>query len=343
MPSRYRQIDHDPGLLASLGGKTVIVTGGAAGIGTATVKLCNSNGANVVMADLEHTRYAAKAVVADLAHPDKALFVPADILDWRQMRGVFEKTVERFGRVDVVVANAGTMESAMVLDLDDTEADGSPKEPREAYKVIDVNLKGTLNSKSSSRVNVQSNSHHVLTRKLRQNTALKLAMHYMNKTATPATPGSIVLIASTSGYFGSTGVSAYIASKHGVVGLLRAAQVEASKRGNIRVNGVAPAFTPTAITAEYSQRWKETGLESNTVEDVAGVVAQTAVDARLKGACVLVAGKYRREMEQTRAAFANDWIGEDLAGVLSSGAKFFEAIGGYPLPKRVNLGPIQHM
>ncbi|OAL38857.1 hypothetical protein AYO20_02063 [Fonsecaea nubica] len=318
MPSRYRQIDHDPGLLASLGGRTVIVTGGAAGIGAATIKLCNGNGANVVIADLEHTRYAAKAVAAALPHPEKALFVPADILDWQQMRAVFEKTVERFGRVDVVVANAGTMESAMVLDLDDTEADGSPKEPREAYKVIDVNLKGTLNT-------------------------LKLAMHYMNKTATAANPGSIILIASTSGYFGSTGVAAYIASKHGVVGLLRAAQVEAKKRGNIRVNGVAPAFTPTAITAEYSQRWKETGLESNTVQDVAGVIAQTAVDARLKGACVLVAGKYRREMEQTRAAFAKDWIGEDLAGVLSSGAKFFEAIGGYPLPKRVELGPIQHM
>lgn len=113
-------------------------------------------------------------------------------------------------------------------------------------------------------------------------------MHHMNKTATSARPGSIVLIASPSGYFGSTGVSAYVASKHGVVGLLRASQVEARKRGNIRVNGVAPGLTPTAMTAGYSQRWKDTGMEANTVENVAGVIAQTAVDARLNGACVLV-------------------------------------------------------
>ena len=113
-------------------------------------------------------------------------------------------------------------------------------------------------------------------------------MHYMNKTATPSNPGSIVLIASTSGYFGGTGVSAYIASKHGVVGLLRSSQVEAKKRGNMRVNGVAPFFTPTAITAEYSQRWQETGLEANTPDNVAGAIAQTAVDESLEGACVLV-------------------------------------------------------
>lgn len=149
MPATYRQIDDEPDLLADLGQKTVIVTGGAAGIGAATVRLCNSRHANVVIADLEHTRSAAQAAIADLPYPENALFAAVDILDWQQMRDTFEKAVKRFGRIDIVVANAGRMESAMVLDLDDTEADGAPKEPREAYNVIDINLKGTLNSKSS--------------------------------------------------------------------------------------------------------------------------------------------------------------------------------------------------
>lgn len=112
-------------------------------------------------------------------------------------------------------------------------------------------------------------------------------MHYMSKTSTAENPGSMVLIASTSGYFGGTGVAAYVASKHGVVGLLRSAQIEAKKR-NIRVNAVAPFFTPTAITAEYSQRWRDKGLEANTPENVAAVIAHTAVDPTLRGKCLLV-------------------------------------------------------
>lgn len=144
----HRQVDHDPSLLANLSGKTVIVTGGAAGIGAATVKLCNAQSANTVIADLEHTKTAAEAAIKELPYPEKALFAPANILDWQQMNAMFKQVIAKFGRVDVVVANAGTIESAMVLDLDNVEADGEPKEPNEAYKVIDINLKGTFNSAS---------------------------------------------------------------------------------------------------------------------------------------------------------------------------------------------------
>ena len=117
-------------------------------------------------------------------------------------------------------------------------------------------------------------------------------MHYMSKTSTPENQGSVVLIASTSGYFGGTGVAAYVASKHGTVGLLRAAQLEARKR-NIRVNGIAPFVTPTAITAEYSQRWKDKGMEANTPDGVAEVIAHTAADTTLHGSCILVSNLWQ--------------------------------------------------
>lgn len=145
----HQQIDINPELLTRYAKKTVIVTGGAAGIGAATVRLCNDNGANVVIADLEHARSSAEALIKDLKHPNNAVYIPANILDWHQMNGMFKQTVEKFGRVDIAVANAGTIESSMVLDLDNVEADGEPKEPKEAYKVIDINLKGTLNSKQT--------------------------------------------------------------------------------------------------------------------------------------------------------------------------------------------------
>lgn len=106
-------------------------------------------------------------------------------------------------------------------------------------------------------------------------------MHHMR-----ATGGSVVLIASTSGYFGGTGVAGYVTSKHGVVGLMRASQATAAKYG-IRVNAVAPFFTPTHITASYAENWKKAGLEANTPEDVAAVVMHTSLDER-SGRCTLV-------------------------------------------------------
>ena len=99
--------------------------------------------------------------------------------------------------------------------------------------------------------------------------------------------GSIVLLASTSGYFGGTGVSAYIASKHGVIGLLRSSQVVAQS-ARIRLNAVAPFFTPTQITAGFAEQWKAAGLQSNTPEGVASVIAHMALEAGRFGACALV-------------------------------------------------------
>lgn len=99
--------------------------------------------------------------------------------------------------------------------------------------------------------------------------------------------GSIILIASTSGYFGGTGVVSYISSKHGVVGLCRSSQRVANQY-KIRVNVVAPFFTPTYITGGYSDAWKERGLPANTVEDVATAIVQTSIDSQYKGHSVMV-------------------------------------------------------
>ena len=99
--------------------------------------------------------------------------------------------------------------------------------------------------------------------------------------------GSVVLIASTSGYFGGTGVVSYVTSKHGVVGLGRASQRVANQL-DIRVNVVAPFFTPTYITGGYAEKWKESGLPANTVKDVADNIFATSVDASRKGHSVMV-------------------------------------------------------
>lgn len=104
--------------------------------------------------------------------------------------------------------------------------------------------------------------------------------------------GSVVLIASTSGYFGGTGVVSYISSKHGVVGLARASQRVANQLG-IRVNVVAPFFTPTYITTGYSEKWKEQGLPANTVEDVANSIVATSTDPERKGHSMMVSSNLK--------------------------------------------------
>lgn len=93
-------------------------------------------------------------------------------------------------------------------------------------------------------------------------------------------------MSSTSGYFGASGVAAYISSKHGVTGLLRASQLWADKY-EVRVNGVAPFVTPTSMAA-FHDIWAAKGLPSNTPDGVAAVIAQMALDSGRKGQCFLV-------------------------------------------------------
>jgi NAD(P)-dependent dehydrogenase (short-subunit alcohol dehydrogenase family) len=124
--------------------KTVIVTGGAGGIGAQTIRTYHAQGCNVVVADLSFAKDAAKSLIASLPDQSRALFHETDITDWEAMRSLFRTTKEKFGQVDIVIANAGLMESRDFFDFEEDEH-GELKEPTEAYKIVDVNLKGSMN------------------------------------------------------------------------------------------------------------------------------------------------------------------------------------------------------
>jgi NAD(P)-dependent dehydrogenase (short-subunit alcohol dehydrogenase family) len=159
-------------------------------------------------------------------------------------------------------------------------------------------------------------------------------MHHLRSNPvdhTTSSRGSIVLISSTSGYFGGTSVVSYIASKHGVIGLLRASQKAASQY-QVRLNAVAPFFTPTHVTSGYSAMWFEKGLPANSTSDVAASIVQTAIDPTLSGNCCLVAGKQMKEIEKRLGEIVPEWIGDDMYRIMTDAAKFFDEIGGYPLP-----------
>ncbi|KAF2652986.1 NAD(P)-binding protein [Lophiostoma macrostomum CBS 122681] len=288
--------------------KTAIVTGSANGIGAHTIRTYYAQGFNVVVADLPSSQSAAESLIASLGDSDRALYHPTNVTSWFDMQSLFRKTRARFGKVDVVVANAGMMESQDFFSFDEDEH-GELKESPDASRVIDVNLKGTMNT-------------------------LRLAMHAMSRNPLDdtGTRGSIVLIASTSSYFGRTSVASYVSSKHGVLGLFRASQLP-STRLQIRVNVVAPFFTPTYITGSYAQEWLKRGLPANTVEGVADAIVETSLEAGRGGAGVMIVGSIVREVETRRTALVPEWLGEDISKIMTEGGKFFEDIGGYPLPK----------
>jgi NAD(P)-dependent dehydrogenase (short-subunit alcohol dehydrogenase family) len=134
-----------PELFANVKDKIAIVTGAAGGIGAETVRVLHQNGAKVVLADLPVSQAAAQSVIASLSDPEGAHFIPANISKWDEMQALFKAAIKIFGRVDIVVANAGLMESKPFFEFE-TDETGDLKEPVESHRIIDVNLKGTMNS-----------------------------------------------------------------------------------------------------------------------------------------------------------------------------------------------------
>ncbi|KAJ5116961.1 hypothetical protein N7456_001309 [Penicillium angulare] len=304
----HHQVEFNPKILESAASRTVIITGGAGGIGGATARIFNEHGANVVIGDLPIFEQNAKDLIASFPHPSRTLFVPVDITKWDDMRNLFDRAIVTFGGVNIVVANAGIMESEELLDLDNVDENGDLRDSDEASKVFDVNIKGTLNT-------------------------LRLGMHHMKSSDTSSSSASsIILVSSTSGYFGGTGVLGYIGSKHGVTGLLRGSQTAAQKYG-VKVKGIAPFFTPTRITAGLAPRWKDSGMEANTPEHVGNIIAQSALDDSPSGSCILVAGKYLRELELTRTKLMPEWLGQDLVDFMGRAFRFIMDTG-YNTPKR---------
>ncbi len=181
-----------------LDGKTTIITGGAGGIGAAAAKLFAQNGANVMLVDLDES---ALREAATAAASDRVAVYAADVSDESQTRGYVDATVERFGGVDVLFANAGTegtvspIVEGRVEDFD---------------RVLSINVRGVW-----------------------------LALRYAMPRIAERGGGSIMITSSVAGLVGFGGLGPYVASKHAVVGLSKTAALEGAASG-IRVNSIHP-------------------------------------------------------------------------------------------------------
>ncbi len=220
--------------------KTVIVTGSGRGIGRTIAERFAELNANVVICDLD------QEVVEKTAGEINGSTVGfnANVVNAADIERLFEKTIEHFGRVDIVVNNAGITRDSFMVRMNEKDWD----------MVLDINLKGAF-------------------------LVTKMAAKIMMKQRY----GRIVNISSVAGLRGNVGQANYAASKAGLIGLTRSAAKELASRG-ITVNAIAPGFIATQMTEALSETSRRQLLDRvflkrpGSPQDVASAVLFLASD-----------------------------------------------------------------
>ena len=193
--------------MSGIEGSVAVVTGASSGIGGATAEAFASKGASVVLAARREKEGRA---VADriVSRGRRAIFVPTDVTDRDQVKKLFERTMDEFGRLDYGVNNAG---------VEGSRAPTAECALEEWDRVCAVNLLGVF-----------------------------LCMKYQIPHILKGTGGAIVNVTSGNGLVGGSGVPAYIASKHPAVGLTKAAALEYARFG-LRINTLCTSSVATPM------------------------------------------------------------------------------------------------
>jgi 3-oxoacyl-[acyl-carrier protein] reductase len=224
-------------------GKVVLVTGGARGIGRAVTEKFHAAGASIAI--VGRNEEAAKALAAELSERGaKCNGYACDVSNGAQIDAMVDNVVKDFGKLDVLVNNAGVTQDGLVVRMTD-----------EAWNnVIQINLTGAFQLlRAAARIMLRARS------------------------------GCIVNVSSVVGLIGNAGQANYCAAKAGLIGLTKSAAREFAPRG-VRVNAIAPGLIETDMTSKLNDEQKKallTGVplaRAGSINDIASAVCFLASD-----------------------------------------------------------------
>ena len=227
--------------------RTIVVTGSTQGIGREIALKFGAEGANVIVngIDISLQKELAESVCEEIRTlGGQAAYLLGDVSRPEETDGLIRFALEQFGRIDVIVNNAGITRDNLIMRMSEAEWDS----------VLAVNLKGAFNVIKSA-----------------------------TKTLMKQRSGVIINMASVSGVMGNPGQANYAASKAGLIGLTKSVAKELAGRG-IRCNAIAPGFIQTAMTDKLKDETKELYLQSiplkrfGQVEDIANLAVFLASD-----------------------------------------------------------------
>jgi 3-oxoacyl-[acyl-carrier protein] reductase len=206
--------------VSRLAGQVALVTGAASGIGAGISVAFAREGADVVLVDLAEPAAAAGVLAAVRDHDREALYIQADVSDEDSVEAMAGAALARFGRVDVLVNNAGIFTQSLLADMPVADWD----------RVLAVNLRGPF-----------------------------LCCRALIGPMLERGSGRIINIASQLGQIGGSEVAHYSASKAGVIGLTKALAREVSHRG-VLVNAIAPGPIVTPLLDSETEEWRAAKL-----------------------------------------------------------------------------------
>ena len=193
--------------------KVAIITGAGSGIGKETALLFAGEGARVVVADINE-KGGSDTVDVIKRNGGEGFFVKLDASSREQSKQMASEALLRYGRIDVLINNAGIVQDALILKMTEEQWD----------RVINVNLKGAFN-----------------------------CIQAVAETMINQGNGVIINASSVVGLFGNVGQTNYAAAKAGLIGMTKALAKELGKKG-VRVNAIAPGFIVTPMTSNVPEK-----------------------------------------------------------------------------------------
>ncbi len=227
----------------SIKGKVTIITGAGSGIGKGTALMFGREGAKVVVADVNE-KGGGETANEIMQNGGEAFFAKLDVSNREQIKNVVQETLNKYGKIDVLINNAGIIQDALVVKMTEEQWD----------RVLSINLKGPFN-----------------------------CIQAVVGTMIEHGGGVIINVSSIVGLYGNIGQTNYAAAKAGLIGMTKTLAKELGKKG-IRVNAIAPGFILTPMTASIPEKILEMMKEKTPLkrlglpEDIANTLLFLASD-----------------------------------------------------------------